>query len=181
MSLCWCCHPWAATSCRCGGHGGVQCYAGDTCRQPGRHNAANNAANISGPIKHTLCSLCSRWLHNPCLPTPSLASHSPPYPKQVIKRGVTELADIVVINKADGATKPAAARAAAAFKSTVHFHRQRRRSWQPAVLTLSAHTGVGVDKLQATLQEYEAVMAHSGELAQVSVLLLLGSVCWLGG
>lgn len=58
------------------------------------------------------------------------------------------MADIVVINKADGATKAAAARAAAAFRSTVHFHRQRRQSWQPAVLMASAHTGQGVDKLQ---------------------------------
>lgn len=89
----------------------------------------------------------------------------PPAPLQVIKRGVTELADIVVINKADGPTKAAAARAAAAFKSTVRFHRQRRRSWQPAVLTCSAHTGEGVDRLQETLGEYALALAGSGELA----------------
>ncbi|KAL4452556.1 hypothetical protein ABPG75_008218 [Micractinium tetrahymenae] len=86
---------------------------------------------------------------------------------QVIKRGVTELADIVVINKADGPTKAAAARAAAAFKSTLHFHRPRRRSWQPAVLTCSAHTGEGVDQLQGVLGEYALAVAGSGELAQL--------------
>ncbi|PRW61519.1 Methylmalonic aciduria type A mitochondrial [Chlorella sorokiniana] len=86
---------------------------------------------------------------------------------QVIKRGVTEMADIVVINKADGATRAAASRAATAFKSTVHFHRQRRQSWQPAVLTASAHSGLGIDKLQHQLAEYQAVMLHSGELAQL--------------
>ena len=84
---------------------------------------------------------------------------------QVIKRGVTELADIVVINKADGPTKAAAARAAAAFSSTVHFHRARRRAWQPAVLTCSAHSGQGVDRLQATLAEFAVAMSASGELA----------------
>lgn len=86
---------------------------------------------------------------------------------QVIKRGVTELADIVVINKADGPTKAAAARAAAAFRSTVHFHRRRRRSWQPAVLTCSAHSGEGVDQLQEALGEYALAVGGSGELAEL--------------
>lgn len=86
---------------------------------------------------------------------------------QVIKRGVTELADIVVINKADGPTTAAAARAAAAFKSTLHFHRPRRASWQPAVLTCSAHSVQGVDRLQAELAHYAAAMTASGELAQL--------------
>lgn len=97
----------------------------------------------------------------------AIAACSARFIPQVIKRGVTEMADIVVINKADGATRAAASRAATAFKSTVHFHRQRRQSWQPAVLTASAHTGLGIDKLQQHLIEYEAVMLHSGELAQV--------------
>ena len=39
------------------------------------------------------------------------------------------------------------------------------------MLTASAHTGLGIDKLQQQLDEYQAVMLHSGELAQV---------CWLG-
>ncbi|KAL4421731.1 hypothetical protein ABPG77_002347 [Micractinium sp. CCAP 211/92] len=86
---------------------------------------------------------------------------------QVIKRGVTELADIVVINKADGPTKAAAARAAVAFRSTMHFHRPRRRSWQPAVLTCSAHSGEGVDRLQEALGEYALAVAGSGELAEL--------------
>lgn len=97
--------------------------------------------------------------HRLPLPPPALA--------QVIKRGVTELADIVVINKADGPTKAAAARAAAAFRSTVHFHRRRRRSWQPAVLTCSAHSGEGVDQLQEALGEYALAVGGSGELAEL--------------
>ncbi|KAI3432586.1 hypothetical protein D9Q98_004134 [Chlorella vulgaris] len=86
---------------------------------------------------------------------------------QVIKRGVTEMADIVVINKADGSTEAAAARAAAAFRSTLSFHRKRRQSWQPTVLTCSAHTGLHVDKLLQQLAEYQAAMQGSGELARL--------------
>lgn len=79
---------------------------------------------------------------------------------------MTELADLVVINKADGSTRAAAARAAAAFRSTLHFHRQRRRSWQPSVLTCSAHTGLGLDRLQQQLGEYQTALLGSGELAE---------------
>lgn len=86
---------------------------------------------------------------------------------QVIKRGITEMADIVAVNKADGPTRTSAAAAAAAFKSTMHFHRNRRRGWSPTVLTCSAHTGFGVEKLRRQLEEYRLAVALSGELAQV--------------
>lgn len=65
------------------------------------------------------------------------------HPAQVIKRGVTEMADIVVINKADGATRAAASRAATAFKSTVHFHRQVRGWWQMSLLAVASWWGRG--------------------------------------
>jgi putative protein kinase ArgK-like GTPase of G3E family len=87
---------------------------------------------------------------------------------QVIKRGITEVADIVAVNKADGPTRAAAANAAAAFKGTMHFHRSRRRGWSPTILTCSAHTGGGVEKLRRLLEEFRLAVTLSGELAQVS-------------
>lgn len=88
---------------------------------------------------------------------------------QVIKRGITEVADIVAVNKADGPTRAAAAKAAAQFKSTMHFHRSHRRSWVPTVLTCSAHTGTGVEKLRHQLEEFRLALSLSGELAQVGI------------
>lgn len=86
---------------------------------------------------------------------------------QVIKRGITELADIVVVNKADGELKTAAARAAQSFRGTMHFHRTRRRNWTPVVLTCSALTGFGVDTLHQQLEECHKALWSSGELFEV--------------
>jgi LAO/AO transport system kinase len=76
------------------------------------------------------------------------------------------MADLVVINKADGGMRAAAARAAAQFRSTLRFHRQRRRGWTPAVLALSARSGEGVPALAAALDDFGRALAGSGELEQ---------------
>jgi LAO/AO transport system kinase len=86
---------------------------------------------------------------------------------QVIKRGITEMADVVVVNKADGPTRAAAARTAAAFRGTIQLHRHRRRSWAPVVLAASAHTGEGVESLARVLEDYRRAVAASGELLEV--------------
>uniref|UniRef100_A0A1D2A9X7 Methylmalonic aciduria type A-like protein, mitochondrial n=1 Tax=Auxenochlorella protothecoides TaxID=3075 RepID=A0A1D2A9X7_AUXPR len=86
---------------------------------------------------------------------------------QVIKRGITELADLVVVNKADGPTQLAARRAAAAFRGTLHFHRAVRRAWTARVQTASALTGEGVGALVDNLREYRQALLASGELQQL--------------
>jgi LAO/AO transport system kinase len=86
---------------------------------------------------------------------------------QSIKRGITEVADIIVVNKADGQTKLAAARAAASFKATLHLRPPRKRSWFPVVLPVSAHTGDGMDALEETLDEYWQKMCSTGELKEL--------------
>ena len=91
-------------------------------------------------------------------------SHPARLAAQVIKRGITEVADVVAINKADGHTKLAAARAAASFRTTLHWHRPRRRSWTPHVLTCSAHTGSGIDQLVEQLEQFRQALSSSGEL-----------------
>jgi LAO/AO transport system kinase len=83
---------------------------------------------------------------------------------QSIKRGITEVADIIVVNKADGSTRLAAARAAASFKATLHLRPARKQSWFPVVMPVSAHTGDGMEALEDTLEEYWQRMANSGEL-----------------
>ena len=83
---------------------------------------------------------------------------------QVIKRGIMEISDIIAVNKADGETLLAARRAAAHFRGTLHFHRQRRRSWSPVVLTCSAKSGEGIDELVSTLDRFLQALTASGEL-----------------
>lgn len=86
---------------------------------------------------------------------------------QSIKRGITEVADIVLVNKADGPTRMAAMRAAATFKATLGLRPSRRRSWSTAVLPISAHTGAGFDNFLKTLEDYFERTFESGELAEV--------------
>jgi LAO/AO transport system kinase len=86
---------------------------------------------------------------------------------QSIKRGITEVADIVVVNKADGVTKDAALRAAKGFAATMPLRPPRRRHWRPTVLAISSRTGAGMAALQDTFENFRASLSASGELDKV--------------
>jgi LAO/AO transport system kinase len=63
---------------------------------------------------------------------------------QGIKRGVIELADLIVVNKADGDLKATATRSAADYRHALHMLRSPTAGWTPEVTTLSALSGDGV-------------------------------------
>ena len=78
---------------------------------------------------------------------------------QGIKRGIMELADLCVVNKAD--SDPAAAnRAQAELNSALHLLTPRGAPWQPRAVQASALTGAGVHGVWETVQEYRTVMAE---------------------
>ena len=83
---------------------------------------------------------------------------------QGIKRGIVELADLVVVNKADGALAAAAGRSAADYRNAVHYLRPRSPNWQVAVETCSALEHRGIDELWAVMQRFCDTMKGSGEL-----------------
>jgi len=83
---------------------------------------------------------------------------------QGIKRGVIELADLVVVNKADGELAGAAKRAAADYASALRLVRPRTPGWEPRVLLVSALEGRGVDELWRAVEEFRTSMAGSGML-----------------
>ncbi|MEM6972249.1 MAG: methylmalonyl Co-A mutase-associated GTPase MeaB [Pseudomonadota bacterium] len=66
---------------------------------------------------------------------------------QGVKRGIMEIADIIVINKADGTLKPQAERTRADYQGALGLMRQRQGDapGYPVALTASAATGEGVD------------------------------------
>lgn len=88
---------------------------------------------------------------------------------QGIKKGVVELADIVVINKADGDLIPAARRAVADYTAALHLLRPISAHWRPSVLATSAATGAGLPEVWTMVQEWrkaaEAVGAVSARRA----------------
>ena len=60
---------------------------------------------------------------------------------QGLKRGIMELADLVVVNKADGDLAATAAHTAADYAAALHLVRPRIAGWDPRVLTCSALAG----------------------------------------
>ncbi len=92
---------------------------------------------------------------------------------QAIKKGVMELADLVVINKAD-LDAAAATRAEAQITSSLrllglhgnpeHAHHDTR-IWHPKVVQLSALLGQGVERFWAAVTEFRSLQTASGKLA----------------
>ena len=81
---------------------------------------------------------------------------------QAIKKGIMELADLIVINKAD--LDPAAAmRAKAQIKTALHMLRPASPSWTVPVLTLSALKKEGIAEFWQTVGDYRRALTASGE------------------
>jgi LAO/AO transport system kinase len=85
---------------------------------------------------------------------------------QAIKKGVMELADLVVINKAD-IDADAATRAQAQITSALRLftqHGRDRGGWQPQVLQLSALKSTGIDAFWTAVSRFRQVRSEEGAL-----------------
>ena len=78
---------------------------------------------------------------------------------QGLKRGIMELADLVVVNKADGELASVAAHTAADYAAALHLVRPRLQGWIPRVLTCSALTGTGIPAVWDTVAEFRTAVA----------------------
>jgi LAO/AO transport system kinase len=86
---------------------------------------------------------------------------------QGIKRGIMELADLIVVNKADGDLLPAAQRAAADLKNAVHLMRPKRPGWEVSVLLASSVESAGIDEAWASIAAAIEHLRTDGTLEQV--------------
>ena len=82
---------------------------------------------------------------------------------QGIKRGVMELADALVVNKADGETRSAAERTRAEYASALELIRATSPAWKPRALMASALEGVGVDAVREMIFEHRKALDGAGE------------------
>jgi LAO/AO transport system kinase len=85
---------------------------------------------------------------------------------QGVKRGIVELADIVVVNKADGDLAPAAERTAADYANALHFLRPRTEGWEVRVERASALLGEGIDRVWAAIEAHRAALSRTGLLEE---------------
>ncbi len=82
---------------------------------------------------------------------------------QGIKKGIIELADMIAINKSDGANTEPATRAAAEYRGALNILTPASPSWQPPVLTISGRDNRGLYQLWERIEEHARIMTASGE------------------
>ncbi|BBX70467.1 methylmalonyl Co-A mutase-associated GTPase MeaB [Mycolicibacterium psychrotolerans] len=82
---------------------------------------------------------------------------------QGIKKGVLELADVVVVNKADGEHAVEAKAAARELAGAIRLLYPRETLWRPPVLTMSALEGTGLHELWDVVLEHRRVLTEAGE------------------
>ena len=83
---------------------------------------------------------------------------------QGIKKGLIELADLIVINKAD-ADPERAERSARDYRAALHILQPASPNWSPPVLTASGLTGAGLEALWGQVERHREIMTASGERA----------------
>ncbi len=83
---------------------------------------------------------------------------------QGIKRGVMELADLIIVTKADGDLKRSAMQAENDLKSGISLLKKDFDIWKPKVLTCSSITGEGMEEVWSIIQLYQDTIDKHGEL-----------------
>jgi len=81
---------------------------------------------------------------------------------QGIKRGVIELADLIVVNKADGDLKATARRSAADYQHALRMLRSPTPGWTPEVTTSSAQTGEGILEIWDVVERFNKAVGETG-------------------
>ena len=84
---------------------------------------------------------------------------------QGVKKGIMEVADLLIVNKADGALLPVATSTAADYKGATCFLKSRLEGWEaPPVLLASAKTNLGFKEVWEVICEFRQIMTENGEL-----------------
>lgn len=83
---------------------------------------------------------------------------------QGIKRGIVEMADLLVVNKADGERLPLARRARGEYLNALHLFPPKENGWSPQVLTCSATENTGIEEVWTSMQAFKSHTAANGSM-----------------
>lgn len=78
---------------------------------------------------------------------------------QAIKKGIMEVADIIVVNKTDGLMEDRAKRYRAEIDSTLRLLRKRYPDWQVPCLAVSSETNYNIPKLWDLINNFKESQA----------------------
>jgi LAO/AO transport system kinase len=81
---------------------------------------------------------------------------------QGIKRGIMEMADGIVINKADGDNIDRAKLAASHFRNALHLFPPADSGWMPKVMTYSGYYNLGIKEIWDMIDEYTSFTKANG-------------------
>jgi LAO/AO transport system kinase len=81
---------------------------------------------------------------------------------QGIKRGLMEMAEVVVVNKTDGDNIKPAEKARAEAANALHLLPASPSGWTPRAMCCSAHDGRGVSDLWSCILEHDAITRSTG-------------------
>jgi len=82
---------------------------------------------------------------------------------QGIKKGVLELADMIAVNKSDGANRQRAEAAAAEYLAALHILQPSSSVWKPPVVLVSGLANQGLDDLWARIEDHRLKTGKAGE------------------
>jgi LAO/AO transport system kinase len=81
---------------------------------------------------------------------------------QGIKKGIMEMADGLVIHKADGDNLGLAKKAKANYQNALHLFASSPKNWSPKVVLASSLSGFGLEKIWELIEEYRSKMESNG-------------------
>ena len=85
---------------------------------------------------------------------------------QGIKRGIMELADLILVNKADGDQVALAARTMGDYRSAVQFLASRFDDWQTPVMSCSSINDEGIVEVWGQVDAFKEILSKTGQLQQ---------------
>lgn len=85
---------------------------------------------------------------------------------QGIKKGIMEMADAVVITKADGPNRSLADRAVTEYQNALHLFPAAESNWTTPVITCSALENTGIDQVWEQIKHYQQTTVTNGFFAQ---------------
>jgi LAO/AO transport system kinase len=81
---------------------------------------------------------------------------------QGMKKGIMELADAVIVNKADGSNKKLAEKTKAEYNRILHFLQPATKGWQTRAYTCSSVLNEGIPEIWKVIKTFEDTAKSSG-------------------
>ena len=86
---------------------------------------------------------------------------------QGIKRGIIEVADILVVNKSDGDLKSSSRNTVLDYKNALKLLKPRTKDWSVPVIACSSLENIGLDECWESIQNFQKFISASGFLQHI--------------